>query len=225
MILVALMFVFGAWNVQQLAQLPSLSWLVSASFVVIAILFNQVHPRFTSTSYPHQFFKSALLGAAAFLFGVVWASGFAYWRMSDALPHTWEQKTIAVVGVVASVPEATERGERFRFDVEEILTEGAIVPKHISLNQYRTNLYVDNKNAEEGTADFNQYKAGERWLLSARLKRPHGTVNPHGFDFESWALAENMRATGSIKTKAGVKKLADFVWRPSYMVVHLRVLV
>jgi beta-lactamase superfamily II metal-dependent hydrolase len=28
------------------------------------------------------------------------------------------------------MPEATERGERFRSDVEKILTKGAIVPKH-----------------------------------------------------------------------------------------------
>ena len=55
-----------------------------------------------------------------------------------------------------------------------------------------------------------------------RLKRPHGTQNPHGFDFESWALSENIRATGSIKSKAGLKKLDDFVWRPSYLVERLR---
>jgi hypothetical protein len=60
MILVALMFVFGAWNVQQLAQLPELAWLISASFVVIAILLAQFHPRFSSNIHPHQFFKHAL---------------------------------------------------------------------------------------------------------------------------------------------------------------------
>jgi competence protein ComEC len=26
----------------------------------------------------------------------------------------------------------------------------------------------------------------ERWQLVVRLKRPHGTVNPHGFDIEAW---------------------------------------
>ncbi|MEO6118187.1 MAG: DNA internalization-related competence protein ComEC/Rec2, partial [Methylotenera sp.] len=76
---------------------------------------------------------------------------------------------------------------------------------------------------------------------AVRLKRPHGTQNPHvsvrrgkmdsifplltldpGFDFESWALSENIRATGSIKTKAGLKKLKDFVWKPKYIVEHLR---
>jgi hypothetical protein len=89
MILVALMFVFGAWNVQHFAELPSQAWLVCASLVVIAILITQIHPRFSSNSHLHNFFKSTLLCSAAFLFGVVWAGGFAYWRMSDELPHAW----------------------------------------------------------------------------------------------------------------------------------------
>lgn len=49
----------------------------------------------------------------------------------------WQQQTIEVVGVVASVPVATERGLRFRFDVETVLTKDAIVPQRISLNYYQ----------------------------------------------------------------------------------------
>lgn len=224
MIFVALMFVFGAWNVQQLAQLPSMAWLTCAFFIAIAI--SATYSRFSSDYLSHKFLKLTLFCAAAFLLGICWASGFAYWRMSDALPHDWEQKDIAIEGVVASMPEATERGERFKFDVERIFTKGAIVPKHISLNQYRAYQHggsrYSNKDAREDAADLNQFHAGERWSLVVRLKRPHGTMNPHGFDFESWALAENIRATGSIKSKAGIRKVDNFVWRPSYVVEHLR---
>ena len=222
MILVALMFVFGAWNVQQLAQLPSVTWLICAFFIVIAISVS--YWRFSPDYLKHKLLKPTVFCVAAYLLGICWASGFAYWRMSDALPHAWEQKNIAIEGVVASIPEATERGERFKFDVEKIFTAGAIVPKHISLNQYRAYSHGgdSNKDAVDDAADLNEFHAGERWSLVVRLKRPHGTVNPHGFDFESWALAENIRATGSIKSKAGVKKIDDFVWRPSYVVEHFR---
>jgi beta-lactamase superfamily II metal-dependent hydrolase len=54
------------------------------------------------------------------------------------------------------------------------------------------------------------------------LKRPNGTVNPDGFDFESWALSENIRAMGSIKNNTDNKKLNTFVWRPYYVVEYLR---
>ncbi len=228
MILAALMFVFGAWNVQQMAQLPSLYWLFCASVVLLVIFFSQYHLQFSPfvrvNSHTSRFLWLFLLSAGAFLFGICWASSFALWRMSDVLPHAWEQKTIAVVGVVASVPEATERGMRFRFDVEKILTPDAIVPHHISLNQYLVNKSQERFSAKSAhvTLLSSQFKAGERWQLSVRLKRPHGTANPHGFDFESWALSENIRAMGSIKSSADDKLLNHFVWRPSYVVEYLR---
>ena len=232
MIIAALMFVLGAWNVQQLAQLPNLYYLLCACIVFALIFFTQYHSRFFLYSHhrnfhTHKLFKYVLLSATAFVFGVCWASGFALWRMSDELPRAWEQKTIQIVGVVASVPEATEHGTRFRFDVEKILTKYAVVPQHISLNQYNAYQKYGSKrhqaaNAEAVVTQLTNFKAGQRWQLFVRLKRPHGTANPHGFDFESWALSENIRATGSIKNNTENKKLNTFVWRPSYVIEHLR---
>lgn len=223
MILNALMFVVGAWYVQQLARLPSVTLLVCASAVIFVATFLCAS-RFSSYVKTHQFLKPVLQSMAACLFGLCWASGFAYWRMSDELPHQWEQKTIAIVGVVASVPEVAERGVRFRFDVEKTLTQNAIVPHHISLSQYA--FYKNSSDSsKQKILDINQFHAGERWQLTVHLKRPHGTANPHGFDFESWALGENIRATGSIKNNAANSKLNDFVLRPNYLVEHLREIV
>lgn len=231
MIPAALMFVFGAWTVQQMAQLPDLYWLTCAFIVLPAIVITHYQPWFSieskASSHTSKFLRFSLFSTGAFLFGVCWAGSFALWRMSDELPHAWEQKTIAVVGVVASVPEATERGERFRFEVEEILTPNAVIPRHISLNQYHT--VFSSKFKPVSTPPkfpLGEFHAGERWQLSVRLKRPHGTQNPHGFDFESWALSENIRATGSVsnssKNEAINTKLKSFVWQPDYVVEHLR---
>ncbi|HPX87716.1 MAG TPA: DNA internalization-related competence protein ComEC/Rec2 [Methylophilaceae bacterium] len=221
--LAAISFVFGARLVQQLAQLPSVQWLVCVSLVALALLRLLFASQYQQPSFLTKYLKILLRGLAALLLGISWASSVAMWRLSDALPHAWEQKTIAIEGVVASVPEVTERGVRFRFDVEKILTEHAVVPSHISLNYYAVNPYAQNQAATEtAAAQPNLFSAGERWLLNVRLKRPHGSQNPHGFDFEAWALSENIRATGSIKTKAGLKKLDNFVWHPSYVVEHIR---
>ncbi|MES2181999.1 MAG: DNA internalization-related competence protein ComEC/Rec2 [Pseudomonadota bacterium] len=224
MILAALMFVFGAWNVQQLAQLPSITWLLCALVVLVVIFFTQFVAHYSSHSRTPNLLRFFLLNAGAFLFGICWASSFALWRMSDELPHAWEQQVIEIVGVVASVPEATEHGMRFRFDVEQVLTKEAVVPRHISLSQYRANQYGSrSKNPiAEDVAGLSEFHAGERWQLFVRLKRPHGTANPHGYDFESWALSENLRAMGSIKSKSNLKKLDNFVWQPKYMVEYVR---
>lgn len=225
---VALMFVFAAWVVQQMAQLPSLSILGLTFFVACCIFFFLSHSRFSSYFTSSRYLTPCLFSVAVFLLGICWASSFALWRMHDDLPNAWEQKPIAVEGVVASVPELTERGLRFRFDVEKVLTKEAVVPQHISLNYYVNYQYPSHKaedfseETEVAVTSLMPFHAGERWQLLVRLKRPHGAINPHGFDFESWALSENIRATGSIKSKAGMQKLSDFVWQPSYIIEHLR---
>src|SRR5262249_18509258 len=40
--------------------------------------------------------------------------------------------------------------------------------------------------------------AGQEWRFSVRLKRPHGLLNPGGFDYEKWLFAHGLRATGVV---------------------------
>ena len=216
MIFFALAFVLGAFCLQQLSVLPNLYW----ALIFVPLSFAGFQLRNTA----HQVLqplRQVLAFALSFLLGFFWASTFATVRLNDALPHAWETKPIEMIGVVASVPELTERGERFKFDVEKVLTDSAVVPRHISLSFYPPSRWGDVPEVRQST----QFKAGERWQLTARLKRPHSTQNPHGFDFESLALAENIRATGSIKAKANNKKLQNFVWKPKYAIEHIRELV
>ncbi|SHE53627.1 competence protein ComEC [Microbulbifer donghaiensis] len=44
-----------------------------------------------------------------------------------------------------------------------------------------------------------QLRAGSRWILPVRLKRPRGSVNPHGFDYEGWLLRRGVFATGYVR--------------------------
>lgn len=212
---ITLAFVAGVFFVQQLAELPSFYWLgVVVPFVIFLLflrLFIQLPP----------FSKTFLCLVAIFLLSISWATLRAQLRLADALPHAWEQKSILLEGVVASVPEVSERGERFRFFVEKILTPQAVVPKNIGLSFYYPRQAFEAENVAS-VAYPQQFQAGERWQLTVRLKRPHGTSNPHGFDFEGWALAENLRATGTIKVKAGFKKISSLVWHPQYLLEHWR---
>lgn len=218
MIFFALAFVFGAFCLQQMPVLPGLYWaLLLVSFALI-----NFQLQYTSQA-ALMLLKRPLLVVFGFLFGFFWAATFATIRLSDALPHAWESRPVEIIGVVASVSELTERGERFRFDVEKVLTEGAVIPQHISVSFYLPNSWGETQLLQ--TPKFSQFKAGERWQITVRLKRPHGVQNPHGFDFESWALAENIRAMGSIKAKANNKKIQNFVWRPKYVVEHVRELI
>lgn len=138
--------------------------------------------------------------------------GFAYAhmraesRLATSLPHAWEGRDIDVVGVVASLPAITERGTRFEFDIERTATEGAVVPPHVSLNWY---VERGRKGAVDSPPPI--IRPGERWQLTVRLRRPHGTANPHGYDFEAFALERNIRATGYVRPKGANEKRDDFV--------------
>ena len=148
----------------------------------------------------------AVAGGAGMGFG--WAQWRAESRMADSLPRDSEVKDIEIIGAIASLPQLTERGTRFEFDVEKVLPEGkaeaAAVPSHVSLTWYTE---TNRKTAEVTLPPI--LVPGERWHLTVRLKRPHGTMNPHGFDFEAWALERNIRATGYIRVKGENSKLPE----------------
>ena len=57
-------------------------------------------------------------------------------------------------------------------------------------------------------------RAGERWHFSVRLRRPHGSANPHGFDYESWLLQRAIGATGYVRP-GGTARLDDLVNLPA----------
>jgi len=218
MIFFALVFVLGAFCLQQLPLLPSLYWAFLLLLCVL-VYFQLRH----SSQHALIYLKRFLFVLLGFLLGFFWAATFATIRLSDALPLDWENKPVEIVGVVASISEFTERGERFRFDVEKVLNREAVIPRHVSLSYYAPGSWSEAPPVRP--LMISKFKAGERWQITVRLKRPHGTQNPHGFDFEAWALAENIRATGTIKAKSDNRKLQDFVWQPKYVVEHVRELI
>ena len=127
MIPLALIFVFGVWVLQQQAVLPAFTWLFLA--IPLALFIPLGWRRYPLVS-------RAALACLIFIAGFYWAAGMAQIRLADALPQAWERKNIEIVGVVASLPQQHERGQRFEFDVERVITAGAQVPGRISLSQY-----------------------------------------------------------------------------------------
>ena len=165
------------------------------------------------------------------LLGFVWAGWRAQQRLADQLPIAWEVKDIQVTGVIAALPQRFERGERFEFDVESVHTKGGVVPGRIMLSWYHAWDELDGSRegievsaaSEAGEArEARAIHPGERWRFTVRLKRPHGTANPHGFDYEAWLLERNIRATGTIRLRGEARRLDAFVPSPGYAVERLR---
>ncbi|MEP7157661.1 MAG: ComEC/Rec2 family competence protein, partial [Betaproteobacteria bacterium] len=194
-------FLSGIFWLQQQAVLPPFGWWPVPLGVLVWLLQAWL------VRQPHAAVVRAagyiVVGLACVPLGGAWAAWRADVRMAQELPREWEARDVELSGVVASLPRITDQGARFDFDVEKILTEDALIPDRLSLAWYT-----------EGARKGEEMKPpptlvpGQRWHLTVRLRRPHGTMNPHGFDFEAWALERNIRATGYVRAK-GVNAKQD----------------
>lgn len=203
MVTFAFFFALGVWLLQQQATLPALPWYwLLALFVLLLPDTDRASIRLA---------RRTLILICTLFFGFSYAAWIAQARLSDSLPNEWQGHNITLTGIIAEMPRVHERGLRFSFDVENIQTEAAHVPKHIQLATYY------------GDADTPlDIHAGERWRFTVRLKQPHATSNPHGFDFEAWALERNIRATGYVYAKGENAKLAETSDSPAYLIERLR---
>ncbi len=158
-----------------------------------------------------------LLALAAGSGGFFYAAWRAEVRLADALPSAWEGRDLRLTGVIDELPQPADRGTRFAFAVESVIPPEAGVPSRVSLAWY--------SGFAAGAATPARcllLHAGERWSLAVRLKRPHGTVNPHGFDVEAWLLANDLRATGYVRKDDANRRIDAFAGRAEDHVARAR---
>ncbi len=154
------------------------------------------------------FAHCACAGVLAVCAGFGYAGWRAELRLDDALPPAWEGRDIRLTGIVDELPTSTANGMRFALAVESVATPDAVVPRRLSL-AWSTGWA--GRVANHAPAPV--VHAGERWQLTVRLKRPHGNVNPGGFDLEAWLLQQNLRATGSVIDVTTNRRLDAFAGR------------
>ncbi len=154
-----------------------------------------------------------------FLACILVGAGSTGWRatalQAQALAAELEGADLVLTGVVASLPQVGATGTRFVFAMESAHRAGAPeqglsvpgqIPLRIALGWYH------NEHDEPALAGAGPglagdtaaaLRAGQRWRLPVRLKRPHGAMNPGSFDAELWWWEQRLRATGYVRVAAG----------------------
>lgn len=224
-----LFFVFGAWLLQQQAELPDIKWagLLLAAGAVPALARVQ--------GFSAHIMRECLVKVLCLVCGLFWAAAGAQLRLNDALPAELEGRDLQIVGVVASLPQTGERSVRFEFDVERMLGAGPAPPRRIVLTWWSDRTrestpatkrarYLRQASGPTGQSDeaLPVLLPGERWQLSVRLRQPRGTANPHGFDYEAWLLERNLRATGYVRAKGDNRRLSAASYSPKYLADRAR---
>ena len=123
---------------------------------------------------------------------VAWTCCCASARLAERLPATVVGQDFDLTGVVASFPVPAPGQTTFAFAVAEPRPRG--VPSRVRLTWY----------------DPPAVAAGDALTLTARLRPPHGSQNPGGFDYEQWLLVNGYGATGYVR-EATVRPTIDGV--------------
>lgn len=122
----------------------------------------------------------ALCSAAAL--GMLLTVWCAHGLLAQRWPSALHGSDHVVEGLVASLPERDGQAQRFLFEP----AHGAF-PRRIRVAWYR---------AEQ------QVRGGECWRFTLRLRTPHGSLNPGGFDYEHWLFRQGIGATATVREGA-----------------------
>lgn len=132
--------------------------------------------------------RPLLLATAIGFSGTLWRAEL---RLADRWPEARQGEQVTVTGFIASLPEegperfAPREGEllqhTWRFHFEPL---DPALPARLRSSWYRTPEHLE---------------GGECWRLTLRLKSPHGSQNPKGFDYEGWLFRQGVGANATVR--------------------------
>lgn len=196
-----------AWllgTVMQLQQADTwpLSWILgvgcAAFLFVVGGLYGLKSKRLNPSHPRCQRLVHLCLSVGLTLLALVFTNGRCWIQSQDALDPALEDQDLQLAVEVVSLPHFSDRGVKFLGQVLSAQTVGSMqavnVPQRLELSwsEWEAPTSMD-------LPIWQGLTPGDRWLFQVRLKRPHGSMNPGGFDEELRLWEQGVMATGSIR--------------------------
>lgn len=123
-------------------------------------------------------------------------------RLAQVLSPGLEGRDLVLTGRVLQMPQIDEDGLRFVLEVD---SAHAVGPQAATVTAPPRVWLGWSRGWQEGALVAGApvpLQAGERWQLPVQLKRPHGVLNPGGFDSELWLFEQGIGAVGQVRATA-----------------------
>lgn len=133
---------------------------------------------------------------AAFVAGLCWFLLHAAWQLERQWPDSLAGESVRLTGTVTGLVES--RGQGVRFVLRPDAHAQYQLPDRIQVNWFRPGDPV---------------VPGQRWEMTLRLEPPGGRLNPAGFDYQRFLLANRIGALGRVSGRPEL--LAVEPWRGS----------
>ena len=168
----------GSAGAALLPRLPPLTLLLACALAGLCLIWRA------------RRLQAAGVGMLAF----AWTAFCAAQVLQARLPHALQGRDIVVQGRIVGLPEARSDAQRFELAIEQAAYAGRPLRLHGLL---RLSWF----GAAPGLAPC------QRWRLQVRLKRPHGVVNPGGYDAERAAAVAGVIGTGYVRGARAAQRL------------------
>lgn len=122
---------------------------------------------------------------SACVLGIVLTSWHGQRYLDQRWPVSRHGEKVVVRGTIASLPERettlNDHRPTWRF---QLAPTDAGLPDAIRVAWYRS--------------DADRLRAGDCWQFTLRMRTPHGSFNPDGFDYEGWLMQRHIAALASV---------------------------
>ena len=187
----------------QIPELPVFSVGLSLAIALGSIILLIVFGRLRGLKGPRDFINGFIIGFQL----VFWQTFFL-----PQVPTTFLNQPIELVGqieglVEESAKEQTNKSaqQKWRFDLRVNAIKNAKgIEQTFGLGarpKVRLSWYHDASN----NLPVIKPQTGEVWQLAVKLKANHASLNPGGFDYETYLFREGIAATGYVLSKASLK--------------------
>lgn len=132
-------------------------------------------------------FKPTVRCVVWFIMALIWGACHHLWVADYSMPNRDVIQNASIEGIVASIPMKTEHKTEFQFRIRRLSHQPVNALVQLACYQH--------------CPDF---RAGDHWRLTVKLKKPHNLSNPGGFDYVHLLQSRHVHWTGYLRTGSHV---------------------